>query len=105
MIKLIRYTLISALLLTLPMGSYAADSDFAAFGYVDVSAADVQIVLTGSSLRIVGGQGQQVEVYNVTGVRVFARHIDSNDQTFQHSLPRGCYMVKVGNTVRKVSIR
>ncbi len=73
MIKLIRYTLISALLLTLPMGSYAADSDFVAFGYVDVSAADVQIILTGSSLRIVGGQGQQVEVYNVTGVYASSR--------------------------------
>lgn len=105
MVKLLRYTLISALLLTLPVGTFAADSDFAAYGYMDVTAVDVQIVLSGSTLRIIGGQGQQVEVYNVTGVRVLVRHIDSNDQTFQHNLPRGCYMVKVGNTVRKVSIR
>lgn len=102
----IRYSIFVAMLAAAPMTISASDADaWYAMGVVDVAANDVQIFITGSSLRIVGGQGMTVEVYNVTGVKVFVRHIDSNDQTFQAGLPRGCYMVKVGNTVRKVSIR
>ncbi|MBR1594165.1 MAG: T9SS type A sorting domain-containing protein [Alloprevotella sp.] len=104
--KFLRYSLFAALLSAAPFTTFAADAEaWFAMGVVDIAANDVQIFITGSSLRIVGGQGMTVEVYNVTGVRVFSRHIDSNDQTFQAGLQRGCYMVKVGNTVRKVSIK
>lgn len=104
--KFIRYSLLLAALAAAPLSSSASYADaWASLGVVDVASNDVQILITGSALRIIGAQGLTVEVYNVTGVRVFSRHIESNDQTFQAGLPRGCYMVKVGNTVRKVSIR
>lgn len=65
---------------------------------------EVQISFAAGSLRVVGGAGQTVEVFNLTGVRVFAKHIDSGDQVFQPNLGRGCYIVKVGKTVRKINV-
>ena len=65
---------------------------------------EVQISVSGSQLRIIGAAGQTVEIYNLTGVRVYMKHIDTGDQTFQLSLDRGCYIVKVGKTVRKVNL-
>ena len=63
-----------------------------------------QISISGNMLRVIGAAGQNVEIFNVTGVRVFSRRVDSNDQSFQLSLTRGCYIVKVGKLVRKVNI-
>lgn len=46
-----------------------------------------------------------LEVYNVTGAKVLTRQIDSQDKTFSLSLPKGCYLFKVGTVVRKFSIQ
>jgi len=64
----------------------------------------IQISFSGKSLRVVGAQGQTVEIYNVTGVRVFSAGISSDDQSFSPNLSRGCYIVKVGKVVRKINI-
>ncbi|MFC2455808.1 MAG: T9SS C-terminal target domain-containing protein, partial [Segatella salivae] len=43
-------------------------------------------------------------IYNVTGVCVMSMRVDSNDKRFDLNLHRGCYIVKVGKTVRKISV-
>ena len=43
-------------------------------------------------------------IYNVAGVCVMTLRVDSNDKRFDLNLAKGCYIVKVGRTVRKVSI-
>ena len=47
-----------------------------------------------------------IEVYNLAGIRVASYKIDSADKTFDFSsFQKGCYILKIGNTVRKVSLK
>lgn len=64
----------------------------------------VSIRLTDNELRITGAAGEMLQVYNVAGVRVMTVKIDSSDKTYNLNLPKGCYIVKVGKIVRKISI-
>lgn len=64
----------------------------------------VSIRITGNDLRITGAAGEMLSVYNVAGVRVMTVKIDSSDKTYNLNLPKGCYIVKVGKIVRKISI-
>lgn len=65
----------------------------------------VRIVVKGSTVRIIGGEEMTLEVFNVTGAKILDRQIDSNDKTLTLDLPKGCYLFKVGKTVRKISIQ
>lgn len=56
-------------------------------------------------LHVTGAAGEMLYVYNVTGVRVMSIKVDGTDRTYNLNLPKGCYIVKVGKTVRKISIR
>ena len=47
---------------------------------------------------------QTLEIYNITGVRIAAYKIDSNDTTVSLSCGKGCYILKLGKIARKVSI-
>lgn len=65
---------------------------------------EVEISINQSTLRVTGGAGQVLYIYNVTGVCVMTLRVDSNDKRFDLNLAKGCYIVKVGRTVRKVFI-
>ncbi len=56
-------------------------------------------------LRVTGASGQTLYVYNITGVRVMSVKVDGADKSYNLNLSKGCYIVKVGKTVRKISIR
>lgn len=74
---------------------------------VEIVENDLQAVsirLTGNELRITGAAGEMMQIYNVAGVRVMTVKIDSSDKTYNLNLPKGCYIVKVGKIVRKISI-
>lgn len=57
------------------------------------------------AVRVTGANGLTVYVYNVAGVCVQQWRVDGPDRRYDLSLPRGCYIIKVGKTVRKVSIK
>ena len=65
---------------------------------------EAEISFSQNILHITGGVGQVVYIYNVTGVCVMSMRVDSNDKRFDLNLHRGCYIVKVGKTVRKISV-
>lgn len=90
------------LALLLPAGVLAADAD-PVLASMEMQQ-EIQISLNGTSLRVIGAAGQTLEIYNVTGVRVFCSRIDSADRSFNLNLTRGCYIVRIGKFVRKISI-
>lgn len=45
-----------------------------------------------------------LQVYNVLGVKVASIKVEGNDKRIDLPLKSGCYIVKVGNVVRKISI-
>lgn len=49
--------------------------------------------------------GSQMEVYNIVGLKLTTIRIDSTDATVQINLPKGYYIFKIGNVVRKVVIK
>lgn len=72
---------------------------------IDVSVTEMTITVNGSTVRVTGANGCVLSVYNVAGVRVKTVKIDSADKLYDLDLPKGCYILQVGKTVRKISIR
>ena len=65
---------------------------------------EVNITLRGNQLRVTNANGLTVEVYNITGVKVFVHRVDGDDRTFTLTAERGIYIVKVGKVVRRVTL-
>lgn len=65
----------------------------------------VTMVVNGSNIRISNADGEVLEVFNLAGVKVETIRIDSTEKMVSLKLSKGCYILKVGNIVRKVSIR
>lgn len=68
------------------------------FGSVSISIRD-------NTLYVVNANGQQLYIYNVAGVRVVSVKVEGMEYHYDLNLPKGCYIVKVGNTVRKISLK
>lgn len=66
---------------------------------------NVTISVNQSVVRVSGANGQVMHVYNVAGVRLMTIRIEGNEKSFELNLPKGCYIVKIGKTVRKISIK
>ena len=75
------------------------------FDSVEMSVSGVQLSVSGGNVHVVGANGEVMEVFNLTGTKVATVRIDSNDKTFALNLPKGCYLIKVGKIVRKVSVQ
>ena len=73
-------------------------------GIEQVMDDDISIIVSGQVATITGGQGQTLEVVSLTGRRVMAVKIDSPAQKVELNIPKGCYILKVGKVVRKVTI-
>ncbi|MDR0989526.1 MAG: T9SS type A sorting domain-containing protein [Prevotellaceae bacterium] len=49
--------------------------------------------------------GTPMEVYNIVGIKLLTRRIESANETVRLNLPKGYYIFKIGTVVRKVVIR
>lgn len=72
----------------------------------EVAAVAQEPVLTvkGQTARVQYGQGEELEVFSLTGVKVASVRIEANDQTVSFNLTRGIYIFRIGKVVRKVAI-
>lgn len=73
--------------------------------FIDNDVQTVSVIVSGSSVRVGGAYGMTLYIYNITGLRVKTVAIDSSDKQFDLDLPKGCYILKVGKVVRKISIK
>lgn len=67
----------------------------------------VVITANGSALRVTGAEGMTLCIYNIAGGHpVMKTRIDSADKTYDLDLPKGVYIVQVGNkATRKIVIK
>lgn len=72
---------------------------------VEMSVSGVTLCIKGDNVHLVGANGEVMEVFNLTGAKVATIRIDSNEKSFALSLAKGCYLIKVGKIVRKISIQ
>jgi hypothetical protein len=72
---------------------------------IDAEFQDIQISIEGAQIHILNAEGMNLEIYNLAGVRVASTKIENDDTTINLNLQHGCYILKVGKVVRKISIR
>ncbi len=72
---------------------------------VENAISGITLTVKGTKVSITGANGETMEIFNLTGVKVSSVVIDSSDKSFNLNLPKGCYILKVGKVVRKISIR
>ena len=93
---------ISALLMIgMPIVSYS----FSAIEIVENDFQTIAVSINESTLHVTGANGQTLYIYNVAGVRVMSIKVEGADKYYELNLPKGCYIVKVGKVVRKISIK
>ncbi len=72
-------------------------------------SSDVQVIeltVTTDSVRVQNATvGSVMEIYNILGVKIYSFTIDSLDKTIPLTLPKGYYIFKIDNVVRKVIIK
>lgn len=69
----------------------------------DFGEDEIAISIHNNIIHVTGANGQMMYVYNVAGIRVAAIKVEGNDKQYSLNLARGCYIIKIGKTVRKVS--
>jgi hypothetical protein len=65
---------------------------------------EISISISGQSVTVSGAQGETLEVISLTGKKVMAVKIESPVQRIEINVPKGCYILKIGKFVRKVSL-
>ena len=66
---------------------------------------EIKLSYVEGSLWVSGAEGLTLEVVSLTGNKVLEVKIESPSQKVELNIPKGCYIVKVGKAVRKVSVR
>ena len=66
---------------------------------------DITITVNGNTVTVNGAQGKTLEVVSLTGRCVMSEKIESPAQKIELNVPKGCYILKIGKVVRKVSVR
>ena len=71
----------------------------------DLQPTAANITVNGGSIRVSGANGKIMYVYNLAGVRIHSIKVEGADRTYDLNLSKGCYIIKVGTTVRKASLK
>jgi hypothetical protein len=72
---------------------------------IDNDFENITISVSESTLHVAGANGMVLDIYNLAGVRVLSFKVEGADKHYELNLPKGCYIVKIGKVVRKVSIQ
>ena len=104
MAKRLLFASLFALTLLLPVCLHAAE--MVVVGTEQVDERGVSISVEQQTIYVTGAAGQTLEVVSLTGRRVMTVKIESPAQRIElNNIPKGCYILKIGKVVRKVSIK
>lgn len=102
LLKISKVLLLMACLSSVP-ATMMAESEDMQDSQIEMEQNQITIAVSGSSIRVKNADGQTLEVYSITGEKVYSQVIDSASKTFELSqLQRGYYIVKIGKFTRKV---
>jgi hypothetical protein len=98
------FTMAGFLAGAMPLSADAAQMEF---GVLELEQVDEQVSVTVNeqTVSVTGAQGKTLEVVSLTGKRVMSAKIEGPAQRFELNIPKGCYILKVGKVVRKITIR
>ena len=95
--------LILTVLASFGIQMYAADD--ASLEGMEPAVENVIQPIGNKTVHVVGVNGKILEIFNLTGVKVSQIRIEEADCNVELSLPKGCYILKIGKIVRKISIQ
>ena len=96
--------LVISMMAFLAVPAVASTTVFEERGVAEMIDETITLTIDGNAVTISGAQGQKLIVVSLTGRQVAEYQIDSPAQRIELNLTKGCYVLKVGNVVRKVSI-
>lgn len=94
-----------ALTLILAAAPMRAEEPSAMQAEMSMTQSKPEICVSGNTINVLNGQGAEIYVYDITGKEVYHARVDSANKSFSLDLKRGCYIVKVGDTTRKITIQ
>jgi len=78
----------------------------AAIEIIDQEPMATTIVQTTNNiLRITNANGQVLRIYNVAGKCIKSFKVEGPDRQYELNLPKGIYIVKVGETARRITVK
>ena len=63
------------------------------------------LIVEGNAVQVKEASGMTLEIVSLTGRAVATYKIEGPAQRIELNLPKGCYILKVGKVVRKVTVR
>lgn len=106
MVKSLRNTLkvlLIACSLSVPMKMSAQDVQNS---QIELEQQQVTVVVSDANLRVKNAEGLAIEIFSLTGEKVFSQRIETSSKSIDLShLQRGFYIVKVGKYTRKIYLR
>jgi len=100
--KLLTLSVIAGLTLSVPLQVMAAEFEAAVSEQID---EQITITVVQSAVIVSGAQGELLEVVSLTGKKVLEVKVDSPSQRVELNSLKGCYILKVGKVVRKITLR
>lgn len=72
----------------------------------ETEQTNIVLAVEGNNVHVQNVSGKSyLEIYNVLGVKINSALIDSIDKTVVLNLPKGCYILKIQDVVRKIAIK
>ena len=106
MVKLLHNTL-KVLLITCCLSVPAmASAQDVQHSQIETEQQQITVTVSDATLRVKNAEGLAIEIFSLTGEKVFSQRIESSSKTIELShLQRGFYIVKIGKYTRKVYLR
>lgn len=100
--KLILSTLFLSFLLFAPV---TATAEEVYEPIAELSPRDISISVQDRTVVVEGAEGKTLGVYDLAGNRILTVEIDTDSKRITLNVPRGLYIVRIGDVARKVQVR
>ena len=78
----------------------------AAIEIIDQEPTAITITQTTNNiLHVTNASGQVLRIYNVAGKCIKTFKVEGSDRQYEINLPKGIYIVKVGETARRITVK
>lgn len=73
---------------------------------IEMEQQQITVTVSDANLRVKNAEGLVIEIFNLTGEKVYTQRIESSSKSIELShLQRGFYIVKIGKYTRKIYLR
>ncbi len=101
---LLKVILLAAILFLVNPGTAKAESSLAIVDNSEIDIQNIDITIHQNVLHVSGAAGQVMRIYKLTGVGVMTVKVDGDEKSYPLNLAKGCYIVRIGNVIRKIFI-